>query len=123
MNVHFYIDRNKRASDDRTIWAYISERDRSFLLHTNAKVNFNYWDKKQQRAQVKGVKDKILQGRLSALNSYLSELENKLLSIADKLRTGNVFITFDEIEAEIKKQFSKKGISFFDYFDEFITVK
>ena len=71
MNVKFYIDRNNRAKDTRTIWAYISEKNDNFLLHTNSKIDRKYWDNKRQRASTRKTKDKILQGRLKSLNSNL----------------------------------------------------
>ncbi|MFZ1292306.1 MAG: tyrosine-type recombinase/integrase [Melioribacteraceae bacterium] len=123
MNVKFYIDRNNKANDTRTIWAYISEKNEKFFLHTNSKIDRMYWDTKRQRASIRKTKDKILQGRLKSLNSYLNEFENQLYAISSRVREKNIFATFDEIEEEIKRQFKKDVKGFYDYFNDFIITK
>ena len=48
MNTNFYLDRNKTTKDEKTIWCYVRSKENIISLNTKEKVDYQFWDKKNQ---------------------------------------------------------------------------
>lgn len=124
MKVRFYLENNKAiTAKERAIWCYVREYNETLALNTGENIDPEHWDKRDQRANLRKTKDTILKGKLKSLNQYLNAYENKIVDIGRQVRMKNFSAKFSVISDEIKKQFDKRGTSFFSIYDEFIKIK
>ena len=118
MKVRFYLENKKSViAKERAIWCYVREYDETLAINTGERVNPDYWDKRDQRANLRKTKDTILKGKLNSLNQYLNAFENKIIDIGRQVRMKDFSAKFSIIADEIRKQFNKRGTSFLSIYD------
>ena len=123
MNIHFYLERKKSSSGQQTIWCYVRENKKTIYINTKEKIDPKYWDSKSKRANYKLTKNKIIKGQLQGLNNFLNIYESKILDIIRTTKSNDFNLGFYEISVEIKKAFISNPNSFYDNFNDFISVK
>jgi len=124
MTVKFYIDRDKRIKGDRSIYCFVYEKGEHYQFSTNEKINPEYWDKSNQRANLRKTKNTILKGKLDQLNKILNRYTTDVEKVRANLKAENSAVTFSEVKEAIKLHYNppkKKG--FFEHYDEFIQYK
>ncbi|MBK7106021.1 MAG: tyrosine-type recombinase/integrase [Ignavibacteriae bacterium] len=123
MNIKFYLEQKKNRTGKHTIWCFIREKNRTLPLNTGEKIQPEFWDVNQHRANELKTKDKMMKGMLYGLNNYLNMYENRIREIIRDSKIRNFNADFDDIAQEIKTAFSNKTRNFFDDFDDFISAK
>jgi integrase len=124
MKVRFYLDSNKSVkAKEKAIWCYVREYGDTLALNTGERINPELWDKRNQRANLRMTKDKILKGSLKNVNLFLNSYENKVYDIARSIRMKEFNTGFSVIADEVRKQFNKRDTSFFSVYDEFLKSK
>ena len=123
MKIKFYLEKKPAKDDQRAVWCYLREYNQTIALNTGQRVNPELWDSNNQRANPRKTRDSNLKDYLKDLNKYLDSYEHKIWEIERSIRSKDPSIGFDVLADTIKKRFDKKKTTFFDIYDEFLTIK
>jgi site-specific recombinase XerD len=125
MNIHFYLDRNKIRSSEKTIQCFVRglEKGKTIVLNTGRKIDPESWDKVKEEALYKG---KNKSGLAREINNFLTDLKLKIERTEIKLREENPDVDFDTLKTSITSLVSgnkKSKLSFFESLDLFIKLR
>lgn len=125
MTIHFYPERKKLKSPERTIYAYIRglANKKTIILNTGEKIDLKHWDKRTERAIHRG-KNKY-KGAFE-LNAFLNAYEEDIRKAVRQVRTDNPIAGYEEIEMGILEKFGKiksSQFNFFEALEQFLIVR
>lgn len=112
-----------RPNSDKPTFVFIKTtlKDGPFKASLEAKVLPACWDKKNKRADLRGL-DRDTADEYKSINMLLSRIEQFIENRSRDARYNGNFLTVAELSAEVDRQLGRKpaGLSFFDHSRQFI---